>query len=288
MRASLRNVVLILGLPAPALATPAVATGPGCTYIQPQVKQCSVSAIGGIGTFDVLVAPPASLVVAFDDAVTGIQPPPTTSYRTSFSATTATVVPIRRDPIPGATVHIDTATVHVTLNLKLGPTADTQLLIVDPRKAVRDEEVERRIKEATVGLEDRARARADEILVGELAGGIEVAEADVTPSRHDQVILRARKLVRLGERRVLILSIENRGAEPVDVKRIRIWVARSGAERELPTPAYGLQRTSVPVNEETTAAVNVAKLAAAGDRLRVRVEFTDSERSVELADVRVR
>ena len=30
------------------------------------------------------------------------------------------------DPIPGATVHIDTATVHVTLNLKLGPTADTQ------------------------------------------------------------------------------------------------------------------------------------------------------------------
>ncbi len=223
-----------------------------------------------------------------DDTVTGIQPPPTTSYRTSFSATTATVVPIRRDPIPGATAHIDTATVHVTLNLKLGPTADTQLLIVDPRKGIRDEEVERRVKEATVGLEDRANARADEILVGELASGIEVADADVAPSRHNQVVLRARKLVRLGERQLLVFSIENRGAEPLEVRRIRVWVERAGAERELPTPVYGLQRKTVPVNEETGAAVSFTKLATAGDRLRVRIEFTNSERSVELSDVRVR
>jgi hypothetical protein len=44
----------------------------------------------------------------------------------------------------------------------------------------------------------------------------------------------------------------------------------------------------VPVNDETAAAVSVTKLATAGDRLRVRIEFTDPERGVEIADVRVR
>src|SRR5262249_41651092 len=119
MRSSFRTLVALAGLPARVLAAPPAPASPACTYVQPQVQQGAVSTIGGVGTFDVFVAPPASLVVAFDDPVTGMQPPPTMSYRASFSGTTATVVPIRRDPIPGATVHIDTATVHVTLNLKL-------------------------------------------------------------------------------------------------------------------------------------------------------------------------
>src|SRR5262249_2996369 len=38
-----------------------------CNYIQPQVKQCTVSTVGGVGTFDVIVTPPAGLVINFED-----------------------------------------------------------------------------------------------------------------------------------------------------------------------------------------------------------------------------
>jgi hypothetical protein len=257
-------------------------------YLQPQVKQCSVSPIGGIGTFDVVIAPPASLVVAFDDAVTGLQPPPSSSYRASFSGTTATVVPIRRDPIAGATVHIDTATVHVTLNLRLGASADTQLLVVDPRKGVRDAEVERRVKEALDGLEERASQRADEILTRELAtGGIDVADADAAPSRHNQVVLRAGRLVRIGNGRIVLFSIENRSADVLEVRRVRLWVGREGSEREVPSPPHALQRNAVPVNQEVPAAIRIPE-GAAGDSVRLRVEFTDPERSVELGSLLLR
>ncbi len=271
--------LLLLSAPAQAAAAPA----PACTVLQPQVKQCSVSAIGGVGTFDVVVAPPAGLVVAFDDAVVGMEPPPASSYRASFSGTTATVAPIRRDPIAGATVHFDTATVHVTLNLKLGPKADTQVLIVDPRKGARDEEVERRVKAATEGLEDRASARADEMLVSDLASGIDVADTDVSPSRHNQVVLRTRKLVRLGERRVLLFSVENRGGDQLTVKAVRLWLAG----RELPRPGFSVSATTIPVNQEVPAAVVVPK-GVAGDVVRLRVEFTDADRTVEIDGIKLR
>src|SRR5262245_41301605 len=86
-----------------------------------------------------------------------------------FSGQTATAVPLRRVPIPGATVHFDTASVHVILNLKLGGVPDTQLLIIDPQKAARDAEVERRVKDALSHLEERATERANQILLTELA-----------------------------------------------------------------------------------------------------------------------
>jgi hypothetical protein len=290
MRSTIPTLVLLAGLPARALAAPTADASPACSYIEPQVKQCAVAATGGVGTFDVTVAPPASLVVAFDEAVIGMLPPPTTSYRTSFSGTTATVVPIRRDPIRGATVHIDTATVHVALNLRLGPVADTQLVIVDPRKGRREEEVERRVREGLASLDERASQRADELMVSELAtDGLAITDADAAPARHNQVVLRAKELVRLGCRRVLVLAIENRSADPLSLKRIRVWAERAGTERELPNPIFSLRAgPSLPVNQEAAAAVSLAKACAAGDRLRVRVEFTDPERTVELADIRVR
>jgi len=271
-------------------APPAQPPEPGtCSTIQPQVKQCAVSAIGGVGTFGVIVAPPTGLVVAFDDAVTGMQPPPSSSYRASFSGTTATVVPIVRTPIPGATVHFDTATVHVTLKLKLGSPPDTQLLIVDPRKGLRDEEVERRVKEAVDGLEDRANQRADELLVSDIASsGVDLVDADVAPSRHNQVVLRAQKIARIGNRRVLLLSIMNRSADELEVKSVRAWLGPAGAERELPRPTYRLRAKTVPVNEEMAVAVSLPKPLASSDRLRLRIELTDPERSVELAGIRVR
>lgn len=260
-----------------------------CTYIQPQVKQCSVSTVGGVGAFDVSVAPPAALVITFEEPVTGMQPPPTGSYKAVFSGTTATVVPLRRDPIPGATVHFDTATVHVTLNLRLAANADTQLLIMDPKKAMRDAEVERRLKEAMEGLEERVSEHADQLLLEELvASGVEVADAEVAPSRHGQVVLRAKKVVRVGSRRLVLFSIDNRSGDDLEVKRVRLWYGSDGKERELPQPALQLAKV-VHVAEETMGAVSVPlKTLSSGERLRIQVEMTDSEHSVELGGIGLR
>ena len=282
----------LVGLVSPALAAPP-APAPSCIPLQPQVKQCSVSAVGGVGTFEAVVTPPAGLVIAFDEPITGMQPPPTSSYRASFSGTTATVVPIRRDPIPGATVHFDTRSVHVTLNLRSGPTPDTQIVIVDPRRDLRDAEVERRVKEAIDGLEERASRLANEGLLDELAsGGAAVEAVDVRPVRHDQVVVRADQVVRLGGRRVLLLAIANRSADVLEVRGVRAWTGADGSERELLHPAYQLHGKTVPVNGETRMVLSLptppVPAAAGSDRLRVRIEFADPGPSVELAGIRWR
>lgn len=284
-----RTFALVFAISSPALARTAAPAAPGCAALQPQVKQCSVAAIGGIGTFDVQVSPPAGLVVSFDDVVTGMQPPPTSSYRASFDGKTATVLPIRSDPVPGATVHFDTATVHVTLNLRRGPVADTQILIVDPRKGPRDEEVERRVKEALDGLDERANQLAEEMLVGALAEeGMESVDLDATPSRHENVVLRARRVVRLGKRRVLLFTIDNRTADTLEVTSVRVWVGPEAGEREVPHPVFRVHGKSILVNDEVAGAVSLPAAAARGERLRLRVDFSDPERSVELAGIRQR
>ena len=281
---------VVLGSPPQRPAAQPQPPDPGkCVYIQPQVKQCAVSPVGGVGTFDIIVNPPAGLVINFEDAITGMQPPPSSSYKAIFSGSTATVVPMRRDPVAGATVHFDTATVHVTLNLKLGATPDTQLLIVDPRKAARDEEVERRVKEAMLTLEDRANVRADRILLEEIAaGGADIIDTEVSPSRHNQVVLRAKKLVRVGNRRVLIFSVDNRTGDDLEVKAVRLWAGSPGKERELPPSGYQLAG-KVRVSDEVVGAVTVPlKSVGPSERLRVRVELSDPERNVELAGIALR
>jgi hypothetical protein len=297
MRRSTGLAVLVLALAAPATAAPpakapalAAAPLPPCQYIQPQVKQCAVSEIGGLGTFDVTVAPPASLVVTFDEPVVGMQPPPPSSFRASISGSTATVLPIRRDPMPGATVHFDTATVHVTLNLKPGATADTQLLIVDPRKAARDDEVERRVKEAAEGLEEKAEERAVTLLLGELAAGqVELVDPDTAPTRHDQVVLRAKKVLRLGARRLLLCTIDNRTGEDLEIRTLRLFVGPDGAAREIPHPAVHVASPILHADEEVAAAIALPPRGARdGERVRVRVEFTDEKRNLELGGIRTR
>jgi hypothetical protein len=297
----MRHVVLAAFFPALAFAAPPKAVTPKdapvpqppepgkCNYIQPQVKQCTVSTVGGVGTFDVVVTPPAGLVINFEDELKGMQPPPASSYKAIFSGTTATVVPIRRDPIAGATVHFDTATVHVTLNLKLGTTPDTQLLILDPRKAVRDEEVERRVKDALEHLDERANERADRILLEEMAAsGVDFGDPEINPARHNQVVLRAKKVVRVGDRRFLLFSVDNRTGDDLEVKTVRLWVGAEGKEHELAQPPFQLPKI-VRVAEESPGAVLVAvKAATSSDRLRLRVEMSNPERNVELGGIRLR
>ncbi len=278
--------LLVAGSSARAATSPD-AQGPGCRPLQPQVLACTVSPVGGVGTFDVHVRAPAGLVISFNEPLVGMQPPPSSSFRASFQGTTATVIPIRRDPVPGATVHFDTEHVHVTLNLRAGAVADTQILIVDPRKAGRDEEVERRVKEATEGLEERATEEAEEGLFSDIAEhGAEVVELDATPARHDQVVLRARKVVRIGTRRVLIVGIDNRSGDDLEVTKVRVWLASGGAERELARTRYHVSEKSIGSNREVVAAIGLPEGLGRGERLRVRVEFTDSERDVELSGVR--
>ncbi len=293
MRFSLLISCLLFAVLVPAVTIASPAPGPAAAAVTPpqppDPKRCSVSTVGGVGTFDVIVTPPAGLVINFEDPVSGMQPPPTTSYKAIFSGNTATVVPLRRDPISGATVHFDTATVHVTLNLKLGGTPDTQLLILDPRKGARDEEVERRVKEALGHLEERANERAERILLEELAAsGADAVDPDVSPTRHNQVVLRAKKVVRIGNRRLLLFSVDNRSGDDLEVKAVRIWAGGAGKERELSRPAYQLAAT-VHVNEEIAGAVAIPlKSATSMDRIRLRVELSDPERNVELGGIHLR
>ena len=263
---------------------------PACSYLQPQVKQCEVSSVGGVGTFTVLVQPPAGLVVTFDEPLTGMQPPPSSSYKATISGNTATVLPTRRDPVSGATVHFDTASVHVTLNLKVGGPPDTQLLITDPRKTAQDDEADRRVKDALAGLEERASQRAEEILLTEIgARGFDTAELEAPPARHGQVVVRATRLLRVGNRRFLLLSISNRAGDDIELKTIRAWSGARNADHEVPRLPFRAASPVASPGEDLQAVIAIpAKALPAGGSLRLKVEFTDPDRNVDLDGIRLR
>jgi hypothetical protein len=67
------------------------------------------------------------------------------------------------------------------------------------------------------------------------------------------------------------------------VKAVRLWLAG----RELARPIFSAAAGRVPVNEELPAAVTLPK-GAPGDSVRLRVEFTDPDRSVEMDGIRPR
>ena len=187
-------------------------------------------------------------------------------------------------------MHFDTASLHVTLNLVLGPTPDTQLLVADPRRPTRDHEVERRLKEETDGLDDRVAHLADESLLREIAaGGVEVLELGAAPTRHNQVVLRAQRLVRIGGRRVVLLSLENRSGDALELGAVRAWKGPEGSDRELPRPVFRTGAADFKPDSQISVAVRLPPFTVTPtDRLRVRIEFSDSEHNLELAGVRLR
>ena len=206
-----------------------------CSSIQPGVKICST--LAGQGAFDVLTFPPAVIYVTFEDNVKQMLPPDPGYYQTAYRDNVDTIVPLRPNLPERAPTVIETEGVKVTLNLRPGSLAkaDTQITVKDPARGVRDAEVDRRVVEKLAPrekeladkerhLEERSAERMELILLDELAQGLDVrGPVGKGIARNDAfIVIRAKEVVRVGSRRYLLMTVENRSAELFDVKGVKV------------------------------------------------------------------
>ena len=272
--------------PAAAAPTNPLEPSPGtCNQIQAGVKVCAT--IDGKGAFDVYTFPPAFVFIQVDEDISRIVPPAPNAYKAGAKDQGVTVVPLIESLPDSTPLVIITPKQTVTINLRRGSRtrADTQVTIKDPRRVARDVELEKRIAEAEQKLEQRAQTRAESILLEELLqGGADLGEPrNKAIARNDEkIVLRAKEIVRVGRRRFLLFSVENRSEQPFEVRGVRLSVG--GAES--PTP-WKIARTTITTAEEVPGVALLPLPSTPSPRTHVRllVEEVNARRNVEVPDV---
>ncbi len=292
-------LIALFSMNAPnALAEPAP-TDSACSYAQPSVKICSTK--DGKGAFEAFTTPPAVVYIVLDEPITHVIQPPSKYFKTASKDNSVTIAPLQKD-FPDRTPVVITAgplTVTVVLRQGTAEKSDVQLIIKDPDRGSRDVEIDRRVDEKIgprekaldereKALEKRAEARANEILLEDLAhGGIDVrspAETDIARNAA-AIIIHGHYVVRIGGKRFLVLSVENRGPEDFQVRSVRVWMN----ERELKGD-WKFDKTTIAPGQDVRGAVLLPLSGAHSSkaRFRVVVEEADKDRNVELGDIEVR
>jgi hypothetical protein len=193
-------------------------------------------------------------------------------------------------------------TMTVTLNLRPGSAekADTQVTIRDPERAVYQQEIHRAVTECEKRLEPRAQERAQAFLLTQVAqGGAEVKRARGSTNARNAypdglVVLHVHDLVRVGQVRFLLFSIQNTNSDNFDVRGIRFYVDG----REVPitfalAPPGDPSRVEsgpsmiFPKEERQGALALPANMRGGAVRTRVVVEEANPKRNIELNDLEV-
>lgn len=271
----------------PPTGDPAPPPAGGCSYVQPGVKVCSALA-DGHGAFDVVTAVPAALFVRTDDPIVNFIPPDPHYFQADKRDTSVVIAPVS-DRLPETTpTIITTKTLTITLRIHPGSSrdADTQISIRDPLRKQRNAE----LADAVAVAEQQTAERVD----GELRGAeLEaIARLGVALGRpHGRTIARnaafavleARQVIRLGERQLLVVIVENRAGDAFRVGGLRLWVN----DRAVASPLYKFDRTVVEPAHEARAVVELPGAFRAG-KVHVAVDEIDRRRTVELDGVEVR
>jgi hypothetical protein len=287
--------------PEEAASDEALRPTPGeCVYQGQGIKICATKDRKGV--YDVKTFPPASVTIEFEDPVEQVTQADKDAFAIGWKegGNKVTIKPKRKDLPERTPLVITTSQVTVTISLRPSDVekVDTQVQIIDPDRSWRDAEVERRVnelrtederklKEKEAQLEKRAEARAEALLLEDLAkSDAEVKPTGTKPARNDAfIVLRTKHVVRVGQRRWLVFTVENRSDRPFEVRDIYLWLQTGGAETPLKAP-WKMASTTIAVGDEVRGVVAVpGKVPPKGARLRLRVEETDPDRSVEQSGI---
>jgi len=284
--------------PAPDGTDTVAVLEPGkCLYQQPTLKQCATS--HGRGVFEVQTNVTGATYIEFPDGVKQVTKPAADLYSVQFIAGERAVYvkakPGAPDNVP---VVVVTESLTVTLTLR-NPTTkggDSQVEIKDPDAADRlqDREAtlaerERAIAEHEAKLEARAAARADTQLLEDVAAtGVALGSPGTKPERNDKgVILRAKQVARIGGRRYLIFTVQNRGGDELDVQDIRLYLQEGTAETPLKA-AWRLEKRSIVAGDQEVQGVVSVPLKrgpTAKTRLHLRLEAADPAQAIDLKGI---
>jgi hypothetical protein len=258
-----------------------------CGYVQPGVKVCSTLP-DGQGAFDVFSFMPAVLYVRTEEPIVRFVPPDPRYFQSDQRENTVVIIPTK-DHLPERTPAIlSTRSLTITLNVRRGSprSADTQLTILDPSRSRRGADVALAVSESEQKLGPRIIDRlrvADLASLAERGAEIRAAHGKTIARNAELIVLRARDVVRLGNRRFLLCSVQNRSAEAFSVTAIHVWQG----DQALPAP-WQASKTTIGTAEEVGAAIELPPTLARVAKLRVRVDEADPKRSIELPSVEIR
>jgi hypothetical protein len=259
-----------------------------CNYLQLGVKVCSALS-DGHGSFDVSTAVPAAIYVRTEDPISHFVPPDPHYFQSQKVPPNAVIIAPIQDHLPEVTpAIITTKTLTITLKIHHGSQrqADTQLSIHDPLRGQRTVAIEEAVAEAEKRVEARLTTQLHDALLEDLArdGAESRKPKGQTIGRNNAlIVLEATQLLRLGPRRLLFFLIENRSGEPFQVKALHLLIA----EREIPAPSWKIARPTIQPAEQVRGVVELP-LETRPEPFRLRVEETDSQRTVELSGIQVR
>jgi hypothetical protein len=258
-----------------------------CGYVQPGVKLCSTLP-DGQGAFDVFSFMPAVLYVRTEEPIVRFVPPDPRYFQSDQRENTVVIIPTK-DHLPERTPAIlSTRSLTITLNVLRGSprSADTQLTILDPSRSRRSADVALAVSESEQKLEPRIRERIRAVdLVGLAEGGAEIRAArGRTIARNAAlVVLRAKDVVRIGTRRFLLFSVQNRSGEPFQLAAVQLWNGDGKVDG-----SWRATKDTVASAEEVGAALELPASLPRVAKLRLRVEETDPKRGIELNGIEIR
>jgi len=258
-----------------------------CGYVQPGVKVCSTLP-DGQGAFDVFSFMPAVLYVRTEEPIVRFVPPDPRYFQSDQRENTVVIIPTK-DHLPERTPAIlSTRSLTITLNVRRGSpkSADTQLTILDPSRSRRSADVALAVSESEQRLEPRITDRVRSVdLVGLADSGADVRAArGKTIARNAAlIVLRAKDVVRIGSRRFLLFSVQNRSGDPFQLSAVQLWNGDAQV-----TGSWRASKDMVASSEEVGAALELPASLPRVAKLRLRVEEADPKRSIELSGVEIR
>lgn len=253
-----------------------------CTYSQPGVKVCS-ALFDGQGAFDVLTFTPAFLYVRTEEPIVNVIPPDPHFFQTDRRENTVVIVPTR-DKLPERTpAVITTKSLVITLNVRPGSRekVDTQLTVLDPMRNRRNAQVAEAVaalepklleKKHAAELEDLARAGAE----------LKPVRGETVGRNAELIVLRAIDVLRAGSHRFLFFSLQNRSADPFQLRAVRVGTG--------PRDAQATWRIAAPIvapGEESRGVVELSAAVGRGAHLKLSIEEVDPRRNVELPELEI-
>lgn len=284
--------------PTPPASSTATESGVGCRYrlingAPSTIKDCGVAAGGG--EFAVRIARGQAIVVRTDERISTVVPARSPEIR--IMPTEHFVVYDLVGDLPkawAATIQTNSYTVTLRFYTTTGA-GDSQLHITRADRVGRDAELERRVAEEKArlkkdfdrryaDLDAKAGALARSRLVAELQRGWGSHDPDLRPAQNDFVVLRAERVIRIGELHFLQISIENRDRPVLHLGQLNAWIEQGHRLRSTPI-TWRCATTALRPSQRTRCTL---AFDTVHDRVRIRAVSRDGRRSVTLAGIDLR
>lgn len=290
---------------APNLSRPESLPPPGtCAYKKPGIKYCT--ATDGHGIFEVFVAPDAAVAIQFEepinkDKTTGLEDDEYT-FQIAQTLLAIAMVPAGHKLPPERRMIVTAGSITATLLVR--PVKDTQgadTLVAIKGSSLAQEELERwclerlapqkaKLEEAQKEFEGRVTLRARDLLLEQLAADtFDLDDPDARTQRSLRIVIRGKRVLRMGKRRFVVAEIENLSDVVYKPKEMTgTW--RQGKSTQSVRTDFQCVPKQIDTNDKMTCAAEVTlpRGATEGGRLDLRVLVERREHIVSLDDIRLR